>query len=137
MQKTLVLLKPDAVSRHYVGEIISRFEKKGLAISAMKMLRISPELARKHYAEHAEKEFYPKLEQYITSGPAIAMVITGEHAISVVRLMMGPTNGAEAPPGTIRGDFSLNYRFNLIHASDNETSAECEIANFFTPDEII
>lgn len=137
MQKTLVLLKPDAVRRRYAGEIISRFEKKGLDISAMTMLHITPELARRHYAEHVEKPFYPELEKYITSGPVIAMVISGKQAVPIVRLMTGPTNGAEAPPGTIRGDFSLDYRFNLVHASDSEASAEREIANFFAPAEIM
>lgn len=136
MQKTLVLLKPDAVSRRFVGEILARFEKKGFTISAMKMLHISPELARKHYAEHVEKKFYPELETYIISGPVVALVISGECAVSVVRRMTGPTNGAEAPPGTIRGDFSLSCRFNVIHASDSEESAEREIAIFFNSSEI-
>ena len=137
MQKTLILIKPDAVQRRLVGEIISRIERKGLKIVAIKMLQISPELARRHYAEHVGKPFYPALEKYVTSSPAVVLVAAGEEAISVVRLMIGPTNGQVAPPGTIRGDFSTSYRFNLIHASDGEVSAKNEIATFFDASELV
>ncbi|MDR1960216.1 MAG: nucleoside-diphosphate kinase [Planctomycetaceae bacterium] len=137
MQKTLILLKPDTVRRRYAGEMISRLEKKGLNIMAMKMLRVTKELAAKHYAEHTGKAFYPDLEEYITSGPVIAMVVSGPEAVAVVRLLTGPTNGIIAPPGTIRGDFSLSNSYNLIHASDSETSAAREMAIFFAPDEIL
>ncbi|MCL2742520.1 MAG: nucleoside-diphosphate kinase [Planctomycetaceae bacterium] len=132
MQKTLILCKPDAVSRGLSGEIISRFEKKGLKITALKMLRVTPELAKKHYAEHVGKEFYPSLEEYITSGDVIAAVLEGPEAISVVRLLVGPTNGIVAPAGTIRGDYSLSNQLNLVHASDSPASAEREITVFFS-----
>ncbi|MCL2305731.1 MAG: nucleoside-diphosphate kinase [Planctomycetaceae bacterium] len=131
MEKTLVLLKPDAVARKVVGEILARFEKKGLTIAAMKMLRITPKLAKRHYEEHIAKPFYPELERYITSGPVIAMILEGPEAISAVRTLVGPTNGLFAPPGTIRGDYSLSYQQNLVHASDSPQSAEWEIAIFF------
>ena len=131
MEKTLVLLKPDAVARNVVGEILARFERKGLAISAMKMLHITPELARLHYEEHVSKLYYPTLECYITSGRVIAMILEGPEAVSVVRTLVGPTNGIVAPPGTIRGDYSLSNRQNLVHASDSLQSADREIAIFF------
>ena len=136
MQKTLILIKPDGVQRSLAGEILSRFERKGLKIVALKMLRVTPELAQRHYAEHVEKPFYPGLEKYITSSPILALVVAGPEAISVVRTMVGPTNGLIAPPGTIRGDFSMSNRLNLIHASDSEASAEREIATFFDASEI-
>jgi len=136
MQKTLILIKPDAMQRGLAGEILARIERKGLKIVALKMMRITPELAKKHYAEHVGKSFYPSLEQYITSFPIIAMAVEGPEAISVIRLMVGPTNGLLAPAGTIRGDFSTSNQQNLIHASDSETSAEREIALFFQEAEI-
>jgi len=135
-QKTLILIKPDGVQRGLVGEIISRLERKGLKIVALKMLRVNEELARRHYAEHIDQPFYPALEKYITSSPIVAMVVSGPDAVAVVRLMVGPTNGLTAPGGTIRGDFSTSNRLNLIHASDSETSAEREIATFFSAAEI-
>jgi len=131
MEKTLVLLKPDAVTRNVVGEILTRFERKGLTITAMRMLHITPELARRHYEEHAAKPFYPDLERYITSGRVIAMILEGSEAIAVVRTLIGPTNGITAPPGTIRGDYSLSNQQNLVHASDSLQSAAREIAIFF------
>ena len=136
MQKTLILIKPDAVQRGLIGEIISRFERKGLKIVAAKMLQVTPELASRHYAEHVDKPFYPALEAYITGSPIVALVVSGQDAVAVVRLMIGPTNGTTAPPGTIRGDLSTSYRFNLIHASDSESSAEQEIATFFDASEV-
>ena len=135
-QKTLILIKPDGVQRGLVGEIISRLERKGLKIVALKMLQVNKELARRHYAEHVEKPFYPALEKYITCSPIVAMVVSGPDAIEVVRLMVGPTNGLTAPGGTIRGDFSTSNRLNLIHASDSEVSAEREIVTFFDASEI-
>jgi nucleoside-diphosphate kinase len=129
-------MKPDGVQRGLVGEIISRLERKGLKIVALKMLRVTQELARRHYVEHIEKTFYPALEKYITSSPIVAMVVSGPDAVAVVRLMVGPTNGLTAPGGTIRGDFSTSNRLNLIHASDSETSAVREVATFFDPAEI-
>jgi len=135
-QKTLILIKPDGVQRRLVGEIIMRLERKGLKIVALKMLQVTPELARRHYVEHLEKPFYPVLEKYITDSPIVAMVVSGPDAIAVVRLMVGPTNGLTAPNGTIRGDFSTSHRFNLVHASDCETSAARELATFFDATEI-
>jgi len=137
MQKTLILIKPDAVQRGLTGEIISRIERKGLKIVAFKMLKVTPELAKKHYVEHIGKPFYPKLELYITSSPIMAMVVAGPEAIAVIRLMVGATNGLEAAPGTIRGDYSMSNRLNLIHASDGLESAAREIATFFEPSEIL
>jgi len=131
MQRTLILLKPDAVERQLVGTILARFEQKGLKIAAMRMLHFTTELAREHYADHVDKPFYPGLEAYITSGPVVAAILEGQEAISVVRLMIGPTNGLEAPAGTIRGDLSLSGQRNLIHASDSTASAEREVAIFF------
>ncbi len=135
-QRTLVLLKPDALNRRLAGEIIARFERKGLKIVAMKMLWISKELAEKHYEMHRGKPFYDSLIDYITSSPVIAMVIEGEQAIEVVRKMMGKTNGVEAMPGTIRGDYSLSVQNNLVHGSDSEESAKREISLFFRDEEI-
>jgi nucleoside-diphosphate kinase len=131
MQQTLIILKPDAVERQLVGELINRFERKGLQIVAMRMLRITPELAKKHYAEHAAKPFYPGLEEYITSNPVVAAILEGPEAIAVVRRLVGATNGIEAVAGTIRGDFSLSSQRNLVHASDSPESAEREIKIFF------
>ena len=128
---TLVLLKPDAVARNLAGEILARFERKGLTIVAMKMLQITPELARRHYVEHANKPFYPDLEKYVTGGLSIALILEAPEVISIVRTLVGPTDGSLAPPGTIRGDYSLSFRFNLVHASDSPQSAAREIAVFF------
>ena len=131
MEQTLILLKPDAVERQLTGTILSRFEQKGLKIVALRMLHFTRELARQHYADHVEKQFFPGLEAYITSGPVIAAVLEGVEAISVVRAMIGPTNGIEAPAGTIRGDFSLSSQRNLVHASDSPAAAKREMAIFF------
>ena len=131
MEKTLVLLKPDAVDRKLVGEILSRFERKGLTIAAMKMLTVTPELAKRHYEEHVAKPFYPGLERYITGGPTVALILEGPEVIDVVRTLVGPTNGIVASPGTIRGDYSLSHQQNLVHASDSPQSAAREIAIFF------
>jgi len=131
MERTLILLKPDTVERQLVGTVLSRFEQKGLKIVAMRMLHFTPELAREHYADHVGKDFYPGLEAYITSGPVVAAVLEGVDAIAVVRQMIGPTNGAEAPAGTIRGDFALTSQRNLVHASDSSAAAERELAIFF------
>lgn len=137
MERTLVLLKPDAVQRRLVGRIISRFEDKGLKIVGLKMIRISRELAEKHYAEHREKPFYQELVSFITSAPVVAMVVEGPKAVEVVRKMMGKTNPLEAEPGTIRGDYGLSVTMNLIHGSDSPASAAREIALFFHEDEIL
>lgn len=136
-ERTLILLKPDAIHRRLAGRLISRFEEKGLKLIGMKMLRVTPELARQHYAEHVQKPFYPGLEEYITSGPVIALVAEGPEAIRVVRDLMGPTNGRDAPPGTIRGDFGLSRQMNLVHGSDGPESARREIDLYFKPDELL
>jgi nucleoside-diphosphate kinase len=131
MERTLVLLKPDCVERRLLGRIITRFEEKSFDIVAMKMMQITPELAKQHYAEHAKKEWYPDLEAFITSGPVVAMVVEGPETVRVVREMVGATDGIKADIGTIRGDFCVSYRRNLVHASDSIASAEREIALFF------
>ncbi len=136
MERTLVLLKPDAVQRRLVGRVISRIEEKGLKIVGLKMLRVSPELAERHYAEHQGKPFYRELVSFITSAPVVAMVVEGPRAVEVVRKMMGKTNPLEAEPGTIRGDFGLCVTMNLIHGSDSPASAAREIAFFFRADEL-
>ena len=132
MKQTLVLCKPDAVERSLVGEIISRFENKGLKLAALRMLTIGPELAEKHYAEHIGKPFYNDLVDFIGRSPAVAMVIEGpEDTWEIVRKMMGATNAAQAEPGTIRGDFSALFTENLVHGSDSAESAKREIEIFF------
>lgn len=136
MERTFVMLKPDAVQRGIVGEIISRLERKGFKIVAMKMLKIDRELAERHYAEHKGKPFFEGLISYITSSPVVAMVIEGKNAVKVVRSIVGATNPAEAQPGTIRGDYGLDVGRNVIHASDSLESAKREIALFFSSGEI-
>ena len=136
MERSLILLKPDCVQRRLMGEIITRFEKKGLNIIAMKMLQVTPELAHQHYAEHVEKPFYPGLEAFITGAPVVAMVIEGIEAIRVVRDTLGATNGRNAAPGTVRGDYSSSRHMNLVHASDGEESAAREINLYFDENEI-
>ncbi|MFW6776168.1 nucleoside-diphosphate kinase [Nocardioides sp. CPCC 205120] len=130
-QRTLVLLKPDAVRRGLVGEILSRFEAKGLAIVALELRTIDAEQADAHYAEHVERDFYPPLRTFVTSGPMLAAVLEGDEAIEVVRALNGATDGRKAAPGTIRGDLSLSNRENLVHGSDSPESAEREIALWF------
>lgn len=137
VERTLVLVKPDGVKRGLVGEILARFERKGLKIVAARFLRIPPELAARHYAEHAEKPFYPGLVQHITSGPVLALALEGRSAISVVRLMTGATNPQAAAPGTIRGDLGLAVTPNLVHASDAPATAERELALYFGPDDYL
>jgi len=131
MEKTLVLIKPDGVQRGLIGEIITRFERKGLKIDAMKLLTMSRKLAEEHYAEHVGKPFYEKLVNFMTSGPIVAMVIEGREAIKVVRKLAGATDPVEAEPGTIRGDFSTLEPANTLHASDSPEAAEREIKRFF------
>ena len=130
-QRTLVLLKPDTVRRGLVGEVLSRFEAKGLQIVAMEHRAIDGELADQHYAEHVERDFYPPLRAFATSGPLVSLVLEGDEAIDVVRALNGATDGRKAAPGTIRGDLSLSNRENLVHASDSPESAAREIALWF------
>ena len=137
MQTTLIILKPDAVQRGLVGRIISRFEDKGLQIVAAKLMKISPDLAARHYAVHEGKPFYEKLVRFMTSAPVMVMAIRGRSAIVVARKMMGATFGADAEPGTIRGDFGISNSFNLIHGSDAPETAEHELALFFEPGELL
>jgi nucleoside-diphosphate kinase len=136
MERTLVLLKPDCLQRRLMGRIISRFEDKGLGLIAMKMLQVSPDLAKLHYAEHIGKPFYPGLEAFITSGPILAIVVEGFEVIRVVREMVGATSGLKATPGTIRGDFGSSRQMNLVHASDGPDAAAREIDLYFSADEI-
>ena len=130
-ERSLVLIKPDAVRRGLLGEILSRFERKGLVIEALALRSMSPELADEHYADHVEKPFYPPLKQFMTSGPLAALVLSGDEVIEVVRAMIGSTDGRKAAAGTIRGDFSLSNRENLVHASDSPESAKRELALWF------
>ncbi len=136
MERTFIMLKPDCVQRRLAGRILARFEDKGLNVIALKMLRITPELAKQHYAEHVNKPFYPALEKFITGGPVIAGVVEGLEVIRVVREMLGPTSGLKAPGGTIRGDFSSSRQMNLVHASDGPEAAQREIALYFKDAEI-
>ena len=136
MEKTLIILKPDAVDRHLVGKILARFEAKGLQIAAMKFGMISPEQAATHYAAHRERHFYNDLVTFMTGGAVVLVVLTGENVISVARKLMGKTNCAEAEPGTIRGDFGMSGQFNLVHGSDSLEAAEREINIFFSPGEV-
>jgi len=137
LQKTLVLLKPDAVQRGLVGELVSRLERKGLKLVGMKLVRIDDALARQHYAEHVDKPFFKGLAEFITSGPLVAMAIEGEDAIGMVRTLMGETNPANAAPGTVRGDYAVSIGLNLVHGSDSLESAHRELALFFEEDEIL
>jgi nucleoside-diphosphate kinase len=130
------MVKPDGVRKNLIGAVIARFERRGLRITGLKMIKISVEQAKKHYAEHAGKPFFGELVEFITSGPVAAMVVEGENAIKAVRSMMGATNPLDAVPGSIRGDFALTMSQNIVHGSDGEESAEREINNFFAPGEI-
>jgi len=137
MQQTLILLKPDAVQRRLVGEIIARFERKGLRLAGLKLVQSSRELAEKHYAVHKGKPFYESLLSFLTSGPTVALVLEGREAVAVGRSLMGLTDGAKAPPGTIRGDFAISVQNNLVHGSDSPENALLEIALWFTPAELV
>ena len=136
MERSLVLLKPDCVQRRLVGNIISRFEEKAINIIAMKLIQVTPELSKQHYAEHVEKPFYPGLEEFITGAPVVAMVLEGLEVIRVVRDMLGATNGLKAAAGTIRGDYSSSRQMNLVHASDGPEASEREINLYFSASEI-
>lgn len=136
MERTLVLIKPDAVQRGLVGEIIARLERRGLKLVGLKLVDVSQRLAREHYAVHEGKPFYEPLIEYITSSPVVAMVLEGPHAISVTRRTMGATAPAEAAAGTIRGDYGLEIGRNLVHGSDGPETARTEIDLWFAPDEL-
>ena len=130
-QRTLLVLKPDAIRRGLVGDILARFEAKGLSLVALEMRRIDADLADQHYAEHVDRDFYPPLREFITSGPLVAAVLEGDEAVEVVRALNGATDGHKAAPGTIRGDLSLSNRENLVHGSDSVESADREIKLWF------
>jgi nucleoside-diphosphate kinase len=130
-QRTLVLLKPDTVRRGLMGEVLRRYEAKGLRAVAMELRQIAADQADRHYAEHVERDFYPPLREFVTSGPLVAMVLEGDDAVEVVRLLNGATDGRKAQPGTIRGDLSMSNRENLVHGSDSAESAGREIALWF------
>jgi nucleoside-diphosphate kinase len=136
MERTLILLKPDCVERRLMGRVLTRFEDKGLNVIALKMMRVTPALAKEHYAEHVSKPFYPALESFITGGPIVAAIIEGLEAIRVVREMLGATSGLKAAAGTIRGDFSSSRQMNLVHASDGPEASQREIALYFKDSEI-
>lgn len=136
-ERTLILLKPDALERRLVGELIGRLERKGLTIIAIKLMQIKHSQAEEHYAEHRQKPFFAELIGFITRGPVVALVAEGPQAVRVVRQMMGATDPFEAAPGTVRGDFGLDLTANLVHGSDSLESAQREIARFFTPAELL
>ncbi|SEN25298.1 nucleoside-diphosphate kinase [Paenibacillus sp. OV219] len=137
MERTFLMVKPDGVQRGLIGEIVSRFERKGLKLVAAKFMMITPELAERHYAEHIGKPFYPPLVAFVTSGPVFAMVWQGDNVIGLTRALIGKTDALEAAPGTIRSDFAVHTNFNLIHGSDSPQSAEREIGIFFAPHELV
>ena len=136
VERTLFLVKPDAVERGLVGEIVSRFERRGFTLRGLKLIRVTEQQAAEHYVEHVGKPFYPGLVEFITSGPVVAMVLEGPGAVSTVRTMMGATNPLDSAPGTMRGDYALELGQNVVHGSDSPASAEREIAIYFTDSEL-
>jgi nucleoside-diphosphate kinase len=136
MERTLLLIKPDAIQRGYIGDILSRFERKGFKVAGLKMLQMSEALAKEHYAHLVDKPFYPDLEKFVTEHPIVAVVVEGKEAVEVVRLIVGPTNASKAPAGTVRGDFSNSTSRNVIHASDSLETAQKEVPRFFKDDEL-
>jgi nucleoside-diphosphate kinase len=137
MERTLFMVKPDGVARGLVGEIVSRVERRGLTIRAMRLLRVTQEQAAEHYEEHSEKPFYPGLVEFITSGPVLAMVIEGDAAVSTVRGMMGATNPLDSAPGTIRGDYALEIGENIVHGSDSPANGAREVAIYFSEPDLV
>ena len=137
MERTLIILKPDAVQRGLCGAILERLERKGLQIIGMKMMKISPDLAQTHYEPHRAKPFYDGLVRFMTSSPVIVMALAGKDVIAISRKMMGATFGSKAEPGTIRGDFGASNSYNLVHGSDSPANAERELALFFKPNELL
>lgn len=137
MERTFLMVKPDGVQRGLIGEIISRFERKGLQLVAAKFMMVTPEIAERHYAEHVGKDFYPPLVDFITASPVFAMVWQGDNVIALSRALIGKTNALDAAPGTIRSDYAVHTNFNLIHGSDSAESAGREISIFFGPNELV
>jgi len=136
MEKTLIILKPDAVQRGLIGEITTRFEKKGLVVVGMKLMKIPAATAEQHYAPHKGKPFYEGLVRFMTSSPVVVLALAGKDAITIARKMMGATFGSKAEPGTIRGDYGVSNAYNLIHGSDSPEAATKELGLFFKPDEL-
>ena len=137
MERTLIIVKPEGVQRGLIGEVLARFERKGLKVVGLKLIQIPREMAERHYAEHVGKPFYEGLVGHITSSPVVVGVLEGPEAISVARTMMGVTNPRQAAPGTIRGDYGLDIGFNIIHGSDGQEAAQREISIFFAPAELV
>jgi nucleoside-diphosphate kinase len=137
MQRTLILLKPDCIHRRLIGEVLGRFERKGLRLVALKMVQASRTLAESHYAVHKGRPFYESLLTFLTAGPTVAMVWEGREAVAAARNLMGVTDGTKAPPGTIRGDYAINVQNNLVHGSDSPENAATEIALWFRPKELV
>jgi nucleoside-diphosphate kinase len=137
MSRTLVLLKPDAVQRALIGDLVARLERRGLKIAGMKLMQVSDELAHRHYGEHEGKPFFPGLVRFITSSPIVALVLEGENAVQLVRATVGQTSPGESTPGSIRGDYGMTIGMNLVHGSDSDESAQREISLFFSPEEIL
>lgn len=137
MERTFIMIKPDAVQRKLIGKIISRIEERGIKIVAMKYIHMTRELAETHYAEHTEKPFFNELVEFITSGPVVPMVLEAENAVAMVRKMMGETHPQNSAPGTIRGDFGIELTKNIVHGSDSVETAKREIAIFFNDDELV
>jgi len=135
-EKTLIIIKPDALQRNLLGEIIARFERKGLRITGLKMIKLEDALLDEHYCHHKGKPFFESLKKFMKSAPVIVIVLSGLNAINAVRLIVGPTKGYEADAGSIRGDFSISGQANIVHASDSSETAEAEIKRFFKPDEL-
>lgn len=137
MERTLIIIKPDAVQRGLIGQIIHRFERRGLRIAAMRFMQITSELAQRHYAVHKGKPFYEPLVSYIVSGPVVVMILEGKNAIKIARRTLGATNPVDADPGTIRGDFGIEIGRNLVHASDGPETADFEVSLFFDEAEVL
>ncbi|MGL4550163.1 MAG: nucleoside-diphosphate kinase [Gemmataceae bacterium] len=137
MERTLILLKPDAVQRRLAGDLIAKFERKGLRLAALKLVQASKHLAEKHYEVHKERPFYGSLISFLTSGPTVALVLEGREAVAVARNLIGATDGVKAAPGTIRGDYAISVQNNLVHGSDSAENAAKEIALWFQPDELV
>ena len=137
MQRTLILLKPDCVQRRLIGNVVQRFEQKGLRLAGMKFVKADRALAEKHYAVHKGKPFYESLLSFLTAGPTVALVLEGREAVTAARNLMGATDGVKAPPGTIRGDFAISVQNNLVHGSDSPENAQAEIALWFRPEELV
>ncbi len=135
-ERTLVLIKPDALQRSLVGEILHRFERKGLKIAGLKMIHLGDAILEEHYAHHKEKPFFPKLRDFMKQAPVVAIALEGIEAVAVVRALCGETSGRKALPGTIRGDFSVSQQANIVHASDSPENAEVEVKRFFKPEEL-